>query len=86
MLVEEFRWKEEERCGGEDIIFTAHTKIGRFTVLDRLTGFGIGIRDIETGYMDFDGEFWIVSGMFDIRKYSKLTETEAAELTKRESV
>ena len=42
MLVKEMEWKKETRMYGEDIIFTAHTDSGCFTVLDRLTGWGDG--------------------------------------------
>lgn len=40
---------------------------GKITVLDRMTGYGYGIRDIETGYCDAAGNFWLASCGFDIR-------------------
>ena len=86
MLVKELDWKEEKRCGGEDVIFTAHTEIGRFTVLDRLTGWGEGhSRDTETGFKDKDGKFWLASGMVDIRKFTELTIQEAVDFIKKEA-
>lgn len=54
----------------------------KITVLDRLTGFGFGIRDIETGYKDDNGKFWLVSGNFDIRDYGSITIQEAIEYIK----
>lgn len=67
----------------EDTIHVAHTKSGRITVLDRITGYGNGIRDIETGFKDLDGKFWLVTGMFDIRKYGKdLSVSEAIAMIK----
>lgn len=57
----------------------------RITVLDRETGWGYGVRDIESGYKDEEGKFWLASGNFDIRcycdKYASFK--EAAELIKR---
>jgi hypothetical protein len=49
----------------DDRQFALHTDIGSLTVLDRMTGFGW--RDIETGYRDKDGKFWLASGGFDVR-------------------
>ena len=43
-----------------------HTDLGSLTVVDRMTGFGH--RDIETGYCDTDGKFWLASGGFDVRR------------------
>jgi hypothetical protein len=78
MVVKELQFNKTTHCDGEDALFSANTKIGRITVLDRLTGWGNGdIRDIETGYKDLDGKFWLVSGQFDIRKYPDLTIEEA---------
>jgi hypothetical protein len=62
----------------DDILHTAQTDVGRITVLDRLTGFGDGtIRDIETGYRDLNGNFWLVSGDIDIRCKSDISIDEA---------
>ena len=86
MLVKELDWKKESRMDGEDIIFTVHTELGRFTVLDRLTGWGyVCRRDTETGFKDKDGKFWLASGMFDIRIFPELSLSEAIELIKKEA-
>lgn len=54
---------------------------GRLTVLDRMTGFGY--RDIESGYraadMPWECDFWLASGMIDIR--NKIP-PEGIEITK----
>ena len=50
----------------DDQQFALHTNLGSLTVLDRMTGFGW--RDIETGYRDQDGKFWLASGGFDVRR------------------
>ena len=39
-----------------------HTNLGSITVLDRLTGYIGHIRDIESGYRDVTGKFWLASG------------------------
>ena len=49
----------------------------QFSVLDRMTGWGGGIRDTETGFRDRDNNFWLVSGMFDIRDYADLSIKDA---------
>ena len=51
-----------------DVQYALHTNLGSFTVLDRMTGFGCGIRDTETGFRDSDGEFWLASGGYDVRE------------------
>ena len=86
MLVKELEWEKEVRMRGEDIIFVAHTNEGRFTVLDRLTGWGGGnCRDTETGFKDTTGKFWLASGMFDIRDFPELAIQEAVDLVKKEA-
>jgi hypothetical protein len=85
MLVKDLEWKEEKRCNGEDTLYVAHTDLGRITVLDRITGWGGGLRDIETGYTDKDDRFWLATGMFDIRRFPDLPLDEAVELIKKEA-
>lgn len=85
MLVKDLEWKEEKRCDREDTLYIAHTDLGRITVLDRITGWGGGLRDIETGYKDKDGRFWLASCAFDIRRFPELSLDEAVELIKKEA-
>lgn len=59
----------------DDIQVALHTNHGSITVLDRMTGFGW--RDIETGYRDPKGNFWLASGNLDIRKFDIKTIGEA---------
>lgn len=60
-----------------------HSNLGSITVLDRVTGFGDGMRDTETGYRDPDGKFWLASGWFDIRNQNCKTIAEAIDCIKR---
>jgi hypothetical protein len=53
------------------------------TVLKRLTGFGYW--DIETGFRDVDGQFWLASGDFDIREYPDISVDEAIKKIKENS-
>ena len=53
---------------------------GSITVVDRMTGFGW--RDVETGFRDPDGLFWLASGNFDITGFPDLSISEAIELIK----
>jgi len=55
---------EEIKYSEEDHLKYANTTVGRFTVLSRMTGFGY--RDIESGYRDNEGLFWLASGYVDI--------------------
>jgi len=48
----------------EDYQRAFHSNLGSITVLNRLTGFGW--RDVETGFRDMEGKFWLVSGGFDV--------------------
>lgn len=50
-----------------DVQFALHTNLGSLTVLDRMTGYGYGIRDTETGFRDKKGNFWLASGGVDVR-------------------
>ena len=58
------------------------TNIGSLTVLDRMTGFGNGIRDIETGFRDEKNRFWLASGNIDVRESGSKTIGEAIEWVK----
>lgn len=85
MKVKDLKWDEPVTyCGGENTLHTAYDGSGnRFTVLDRLTGYGEGVRDIETGYMDAGGKFWFRPCGFDIREHPELTLEEAVNLVKQ---
>ena len=52
-------------------------KLEKITVLNRMTGFGH--RDVETGYTENDGRFWLASGFFDIRTLTKFTVKQALD-------
>ncbi len=61
--------------------FAFHTNLGSLTVCDRMTGFGW--RDIETGFTDKDGNFWLASGGYDVRESGVDTVGQAIEWVKR---
>ena len=65
-----------------DVQVYLHTNIGTLTILDRMTGYGCGIRDTESGYRDPVGLFWLASGNNDVRKSGSLTVGEAIEWVK----
>jgi hypothetical protein len=56
--------------------------LGSITILDRLTGYGHNVRDVETGYRDEHGEFWLASGDFNILEQGCKTFGEAIALIK----
>lgn len=80
MQVKDLVWGSTDYA--DNTLYVARTDIGRFTVLDRETGYSFGSRDIETGYKDTEGKFWLVSGMFDIRDYPEMSVEEAIRTIK----
>ena len=62
-----------------------HTNLGSLTVLDRLTGFSGGIRDIESGFRDSDGSFWLASGGYDVRESNAITIADAIQWVKEKA-
>ena len=64
----------------DDVQVALHTNLGSLTVLDRMTGYGW--RDIETGYRDTNGDFWLASGGFDVRDSGVKTIKDAIEWVK----
>lgn len=66
----------------EDESFALHTDLGSLTVLDRMTGFIGGIRDTESGFRDKEGNFWLASGMYDVRESKANTIGEAIDWIK----
>ena len=68
----------------EDTLRACHTcALGSITVLDRLTGYEGYVRDVETGFRDLHGEFWLASGNFDILEQGCETFGEAIALIKK---
>ena len=55
----------------KDIQYALHTNLGSLTVLNRRTGFGW--RDVETGFRDPEGKFWLASGNLDVRESNSET-------------
>jgi hypothetical protein len=78
----ELFYEVDMRHSESDIQFAFHSDLGSITVLDRLTGYGMGMRDIETGYRAMDGKFWLASGGFDIREKNCATIQDAIDCIK----
>ena len=64
-----------------DSQYALFTNLGCITVLDRMTGFGW--RDVETGYRDPDGAFWLASGNCNVMESGVATVGEAIEWVKK---
>jgi hypothetical protein len=75
MKIKDLVFKEISMSSPDNSQFAHHGKFGSITVLDRMTGFGW--RDIETGFRDPVGNFWLASGGFCIRDFPELTVSEA---------
>jgi hypothetical protein len=60
-----------------------HSNLGTLTVLDRMTGYGNGIRDIETGYRNPSGDFWLASCDRDVLESGAKTVGEAIQWVKK---
>ena len=87
MKIKELSFKET-KINDDNTIYSAFVGNQRFTVLDRMSGFGW--REIETGYCDNylapleSPNMWIATGL-DIRDYPGLTLTEAVKLIKEKA-
>ena len=68
------------QCYEDDVQYVLHTNLGSLTVLNRMTGFGY--RDVETGYRDHEGKFWLASGGYDVRHCGAVTFGEAVKWVK----
>jgi hypothetical protein len=66
-------------CGDTQKAF--HSNLGSITILNRLTGFGH--RDVETGYKDEEGRFWLASGSCNVLWSNSKTVGEAIEWVKQ---
>ena len=83
-FIKDIVWTNEKMCGEEDDMNIVQIpNVGRFTVLDRMTGFGC--RDVETGFKDTDGKFWLASGNKDVRKYPDMSIEDAVSWVKHHS-
>jgi len=60
-----------------------HSNLGSITVLNRMTGFGGGMRDTETGFCDPKKRWWLASGMCDVTAPNLSTVGEAIEWIKK---
>ncbi len=76
-----FHYPEWQPSGNGEYSLAFHSDFGSLTVLSRMTGFGW--MDIETGYRDKDGLFWLASGNYDVRKSKCKTVGEAIEWVKK---
>ena len=85
MNISELVWRKETRNDGQDEIHFATTEFGVISVLDRMTGYGGGIRDVETGFIDLNNKFWLASGNFDIRHYKNESIENAIAIIKENS-
>lgn len=86
MKISELHFYLDEKLEYNDKLFYAYFCGYRITVVDRMTGYGNGQRDTETGLLDYrlpkDRNFWLASCMFDIRDYPDLTIEEAIKKIK----
>ena len=72
---------EESNPFESDISYALHLHVGSITVLDRMTWCS-SVRDIESGFRDPYGKFWLASGDFDIRDKGDITVRDAIQLIK----
>ena len=84
LTIEDFTGKE--KIIETDTLYTAKIDNHKFTVLDRETGFGNGIRDIETGYKNSnfpkESNFWLASCGCDIREHLPMELDDAIKWVK----
>ena len=82
-IFSDFEFHKPEYQFEDNVQVALHTNLGSITVLDRETGYGYGIRDIETGFRDKDGKFWLASGGYDVRTSGSITVHDAIEWIKK---
>jgi len=85
MKVKDLEFKEWHKSEDDLLVGVVLPGGDKISVLNRITGYGNGQRDIETGYRDKDGKFCLASCMFDIRDYPELSVEDAINKIKRES-
>ena len=73
-----FHYPEYQGTHGFNVAF--HSELGSLTVCERLTGYLEIV--IESGFRAVDGEFWLASGGFDVRKSGASTVGEAIKWVK----
>lgn len=66
---------KEIPMASDDTQYAHHGDFGFITVLERMTGYGF--KDVETGFRDPEGKFWLAAGDFSILRFSELTVEEA---------
>ena len=82
MKVKDIEWKKEKTCNN-NILYSYNFNNCRITVLNRQTEYSDFRRDIETGYMNENKDFWLASSVFDIRDYPDLNIDEAIDKIKK---
>lgn len=80
--IRDLEFRVMDKCSADTLWRAIIPGFGIITVLDRQTGFSDCHRDVESGYRDEAGKFWLASGRFDIRDYPDLPAVEAAEQIK----
>lgn len=90
--IRDVKWNETEIGGVDgfcepDTLWSAYAENGnRLTVLRRTTGFSFGSVDVESGFRDAEGKFWLASGMCDVRLAPEVkTVADAIEWVKAHS-
>lgn len=83
MKVKDLEWSRKDLIEN-DTLWTAHTEFGRFTVLNRMTGYGY--RDTETMFLPSKGALFNLAQGFDIRNFPDLNLEDAIEEIKRNEV
>lgn len=83
--VKDLDWIVEE-IAEENVLHAAYLEDDSIlTVLARRTGFSFSLFDIETGFRDATGKFWLASGMKDLRNHPEFTAAEAVAWVKEQS-
>lgn len=82
MYIKDINWKEWHKTEDDYLIGFKFNNGSKISILDRQTGYGYDVRDIETGYKDKNNKFWLASGNFDIRQFENITVDDAIQIIK----
>lgn len=90
--IRDVKWNETkigavDEFEDHDTLWSAYVENdNRLTVLRRTTGFSFGSIDVESGFRDAEGKFWLASGMCDVRLAPEVeTVADAIEWVKAHS-
>lgn len=76
-------FQKDEKQDTNNEYYDLHTNLGSLTVVDRLIDPDLNIRDTTSGFWCPKGNFWLASGMMDVRLSGAKTIVDAINWIKK---